>query len=71
LPTTYKILFNILLLRLTPYGEEFIGEHQCGFRCNRSTADHILCIRQIREKRRKYNEAVHELFVDLKKAYDC
>jgi len=32
LPTTYKILSNILMSRLTPYGEEIIGDHQCGFR---------------------------------------
>ena len=35
LPTTYKILSNILLSRLTPYAEEIIGDHQCGFRRNR------------------------------------
>ena len=32
LPTTYKILSNILLSRLTPYAQEIIGDHQCGFR---------------------------------------
>ena len=37
---------------------------------NRSTADHILCIRQILEKKWEYNEAVHRLFIDCKKAYD-
>ena len=31
LPTTYKILSNILLSRLAPYAEEIIGDHQCGF----------------------------------------
>jgi len=31
LPTTYKILSNILLLRLIPYAEDIIGDHQCGF----------------------------------------
>jgi len=31
LPTMYKILSNILLSRLTPYAEEIIGDHQCGF----------------------------------------
>ena len=31
LPTTYKILSNILLSRLTPYAEEISGDHQCGF----------------------------------------
>jgi hypothetical protein len=30
LSTTYKILFNILLARLTPYVNEIIGDHQCG-----------------------------------------
>jgi len=29
--TTYKILSNILLSRLTPYAEEIIRDHQCGF----------------------------------------
>jgi hypothetical protein len=33
---------------------------------NRSTTDQIFCIRQILE----YDEIVHQLFKDLKKAYD-
>jgi len=51
LPTTYKILSNILLSRLIPYAKEIIGDHQCDFRRNRSTIDHIFCIRQILEKK--------------------
>ena len=47
LPTVYTILSNILLSRLTPYAEEINGDHQCGFRRNRSTIDHIFCIRPI------------------------
>jgi len=31
LPTTYKVLSNILLSRLIQYAEEVIGDHQCGF----------------------------------------
>ena len=31
---------------------------------------HIFCIRQKLEKKWEYNEAVHQLFIDLKKAYD-
>ena len=31
LPTTYKIVYNILLSRLTPYAEEIFGDRQCGF----------------------------------------
>jgi hypothetical protein len=30
LSTTYKVLSNISLSRLTPYAEEIIGDHQCG-----------------------------------------
>jgi hypothetical protein len=44
--------------------------HQCGFRSNRTTTDHIFCIRQILEKNWEYNETMHQLFVDFKKAYD-
>jgi hypothetical protein len=50
LSNTYKILFNILLSRLTPYAEKVFRDHECGFRRNRSTADHIFCIRQVLEK---------------------
>jgi len=68
--TTYKILPNILLSRLTPHAKEIIGDHQCGFRRNRSTTDHIFCICQILEKKWEYKEAVHQFCIDFKKAYD-
>ena len=45
-------------------------DHQCGFRRNRSTTDHMFCIRQILEKKWEYNEAVHQLFIDFEKAND-
>jgi len=32
---THKMFSSILLSRLTPYAEELIGVHQCGFRSNR------------------------------------
>jgi len=51
LSITYKILSDILLSRLTPYAEEVIGDHVCGFRRNRSTSGRIFCIRQIMEKK--------------------
>jgi hypothetical protein len=44
LPTSYKILSTILLSRLSPYIGEITGDHQCGFRHNRSTIDKIFCI---------------------------
>jgi hypothetical protein len=37
---------------------------------NRPTTDHIFCIHQIFEKKWEYNVAVHQLLIDLKKAYD-
>jgi hypothetical protein len=55
---------------LSTYIDEIIGSRQCGFRCNRSTTDQIFCIRQILEKEWEYNETVHQLFIDFKKAYD-
>jgi len=70
LPTTYKILSNILLSRLIPYAKEIIGDHQCGFQRNRLTVDHIFCICQILEKKWEYNEPVHQLFIDFNEAYD-
>jgi hypothetical protein len=68
LSTSYKILSNILLARLTVYVDEIIGDHQCGFRCNQSTTDQIFCIRQILEKKWEYNGTVHQLFIDFSKA---
>jgi hypothetical protein len=70
LSTAYKILSNILLARLTPCVNEIIGDHQCGFRRNRSTTDQIFYIRQILEKKWEYNGTVHQLFIDFKEAYD-
>ena len=65
LSTTYKILSNILMSRLTPY-----GDHQCGFWRHRSTTDHTFCIRQIPEKKWECNEVVHQPFIFFRKAYD-
>jgi hypothetical protein len=62
LSTSYKTLSNILLSRLSPYVDEIIGDHQCGFQRNRSTTDQIFCIRQILEKKREYSETIRQLF---------
>jgi hypothetical protein len=64
------MLSNILLSRLSPYVAEIVGDHQCGFRRNRSTTDQIFCIRQILGKKWEYNKTVHQLFIDFQKAYD-
>jgi hypothetical protein len=46
---------NILLCKLIPYADKIIGDHQCGFRHNRSTTDQIFYIHQILEKKWEYN----------------
>jgi hypothetical protein len=70
LPTSYKIVSNILLSRLIPYADGIIGDHHCGFQRNRSATDQIFYIHQILEKKWEYNGTVHQLFIDFKKAYD-
>jgi len=47
---TYKMLFNNLLSRLSPYAEKITGVYTCEFRRNLSTIDLIFCIRQILQK---------------------
>ena len=70
LSPTYKILSNILLSRFTPYAEEITADPQCGFRHNRSTADHIFCIRQILLKKWECDKPVHQIHRGFIKAYD-
>ena len=70
MPTSYKILWNLVLSTMTPHANEIIGEYQCGFRRNRSTVDHIFSIRQMLEKKWEYNKDVCQLFIDFEKAYD-
>jgi len=50
LSNTYKMLSDFLQSRLTPNAQEIIGNHQCGFRRNRSTTDHIFLILQYLRK---------------------
>ena len=52
LPTTYKILSNILLSRLIRYPEEVTGDHQCGFRRNNNNITGVVL------KYTPYNSAV-------------
>jgi hypothetical protein len=54
LSTSYKMLYNILLTKLSLYIDEIIGDYQCGIRCNRSIIDQIFCIHQILEKKWEY-----------------
>jgi hypothetical protein len=60
---------NILLSRPTPYADEIIVDHQCGFQRNSSMTDQIFYFWQILEKKWEYG-TVHQLFIDFKKSYD-
>jgi len=64
----YKIVSNTLVLRLTPYVDETIGDHQHEFGHSRSPTDQIFCIHQILEKMWEYNGTEHQLFIDCEKA---
>jgi hypothetical protein len=68
LSTSYNILSNILVSKLTPYADEITGDHQCRFQHNRSTTDQILLIWQQLEKKWMYNGTVHQLFIDFKES---
>ena len=71
LSTAGKILARVLLDRLIPaIAEEVLPESQCGFRANRGTTDMIFVLRQIQEKCREQNMALHAAFMDLTKAFD-
>jgi hypothetical protein len=54
LSVAYKIV-SYILSWVTPNAEKINGNHQCVFGCNRPTADHMLCIGQIKKKKKKEN----------------
>jgi hypothetical protein len=63
LSNRHKMLLNILHRQRT-----LLGSSVC-IRLSRSSTDHTFCIRQILEKKLEYNGAVHQLLIDLKKAF--
>jgi hypothetical protein len=60
---------NILLSRLSLYIDEIIGDHSVGFDITDQLLIRFCTIRQILEKKLEYNETVHLLFLDFKKAH--
>jgi len=69
LPTTYKILSNILLSRLISYAKEIIGIINVAFDATGRLL--IICSAVAKYlKKWEYSEEVHQLFIDFKKAYD-
>ena len=70
LNTAYKILSNILFARISPFGENIIGNYQSGFRKNWSTPNQIFAQRQILENTKEFGIETHHLFNDFKSVYD-
>jgi len=61
---------NILFNRLIPHVQTTIGDYQCGYCREWSTADQIFTIHQILEKCSEDGKDTHHLFIDFKVAYD-
>jgi hypothetical protein len=61
LSSSYKMLPNVFLSKLSPYVEDIIGgsSDQIGVRRSRSTIDQIVSILQTLEKNWEYIETVH------------
>ena len=67
LNTAYKVFADILRQRLLVFWERSTGEYQGGFHNDRSATDQLFSFRQIMEKCREFNVALHHLFVFVKK----
>jgi sorting nexin-29 len=65
LNVTYTILSNLLARYIELYVEEILGDYQCGFRKDRSTADQIFCLRMVLEKACEYNVHIHQLYTSI------
>jgi hypothetical protein len=68
LSTTYKILSNILLSRLTPYVEKILGIVSVNF--NATIQLLILYCAFVKHLRKNGNKMMHHLIIDFKKSYD-
>ena len=67
---TYKIVANILFVKLVPFAEEVTGEYQGGYQRGRSTFDQTFTMRKILEKCQEQNIDVHHMFIYFQVAYD-
>jgi hypothetical protein len=67
--TAINLMQNVIqyhcLKVISIYIYDVTGDHQCGFRHNRSTIDKIFYIRQILGKKCECNETVHQLFIEF------
>ena len=63
-------MLKIILNRLKPLAENIIAEEQAGFRCGRSTIEHIFNLRSLCEKHLQHQRNIYHVFIDFKKAFD-
>lgn len=68
--TISRLYGKVIKTRIENEYLQMEAEEQAGFRAGRSTIDHIFSITQVIEKKIEFNQELHLLFVDLKKAYD-
>jgi len=68
--TVSRVYGKILKMKIEKEYQNNEAEEQAGFRSGRSTIDHLFTITQIIEKKVAYDQELHLLFVDIKKAYD-
>jgi sorting nexin-29 len=65
-----SVVYKIMAAIIAKKNYQGIGHYQCGFRVNRSTADHIFTLRMYFEKCYEYDVELHNLFIDFQQAYD-
>jgi exonuclease III len=70
LATGYKVYALILLSRIYPFVESFVGSTQNGFLRSRSTAGSLAVANSIAERVSEYNYPLQYLSVDFEKAFD-
>lgn len=65
-----KVFCKVLLTRIEKKIDETLRESQAGFRPGRSCVDHINTLRIIIEQVNEFQNNLHLVFVDFKKAFD-
>ena len=70
LPVVSKVFSRILLSRVQEHLNSQILDIQAGFRANRTTVDHIITLKMLKEHTRDHNKPLFLCFIDIQKAYD-
>ena len=65
-----KVLFRIILKRLTPRVEEILSDSQAGFRRGRSTVQQITTLRLLNKRARDMGKLIFHNFINFRKEFD-